>query len=607
MKRVTNIFGRFSLRTRLIISSVLCILLPSVLTYIITNYLIKDEQVNRAVTQTEGTLQVLDQNITQYFDDLLYLSNYIQFDSQINSILKQNIKRNDNNVYTQDLYARDYLEISRNLEGVTNLLEPSYLTISLENGFNFVNYPNNEYNSTNLLNKTWFKEIRNLNDYGTHWVGVHPNYIEPEKEENPYLISIARLLKLTEMTDALILISINEREINSLFKQIDFDKEQELMLINAEGVILSANNETQILRKNKYLEEIKNKKDNFSIVHYHNKDYLLVSYPLSYADWTLVSMVPYESAIGKINMVTKNSLLFQIIFYTIFLIILIILVKNLTKPVTRLSFVMNEAENGNLKVRSGINGPGDVEKLGYSLDNMLDKIENMLEQIKKEENSKRKAELEMLQAQINPHFLFNILNSIRLKILIDGDENIANLIQSLSLLLRMTINRNNEFIPLEKEIEVIEHYIKLMNFRGKYNFEIKKECELNTLVEEVPRFFLQPIIENSIIHGYKQKSGIIVISTWMEDGFLLIQVKDNGKGFHPEDLEILKRTLSTTMSTNKLEKNESSFTGIGITNVYQRMLLIYGEKFHLEIENQPLGGVIITFYIPRNKEESKNV
>jgi two-component system, sensor histidine kinase YesM len=86
MKRVTNIFGRFSLRTRLIISSVLCILLPSVLTYIITNYLIKDEQVNRAVTQTEGTLQVLDQNITQYFDDLLYLSNYIQFDSQINSI-----------------------------------------------------------------------------------------------------------------------------------------------------------------------------------------------------------------------------------------------------------------------------------------------------------------------------------------------------------------------------------------------------------------------------------------------------------------------------------------------------------------------------------------
>lgn len=572
--------------------------------FLLSNKLIKNRLVQQAANQSEDTLQSLNLDISKCFDEMLHLTNYIQFDNDINAVLKQNLNRNQ---ITPELKALNTIEITRSLQGVTNFLNPSYLTILTNGDYSYTNYSNYGHNPELFLQEEWYKKLNDENEYGTYWIGVHPTYILSEKKVNPYLISIARVLRLSETSKAITLISINETQISSLFKQIALDEGQELMLLNSDGVILAHNNASQIQKKISFKEKNRNENDDASIVHYKNKDYLMVSYPFSYADWTLVSMVPYENAIGTINQVTENTLVLQLVFFLVFLIILVILVKRLTKPVTRLSSVMKEVENGNLKLRSGIKGEGDIEQLGYSLDKMMDQIENMIEQIKEEENSKRKAELEMLQAQINPHFLFNILNSLRLKILIDGNEEIAKLIQSLSLLLRMTINRNNEFIPLEKEIEVIEHYIKLMNFRGKYNFEIKKECELNTFVEKVPRFFLQPIIENSIIHGYKQKSGVILISTWMEDGFLLIQVKDNGKGFLPEDLEILKRTLLTTKSKNRLNKNKSSFTGIGITNVYQRMLLIYGEKFHMEIENQPVGGAIITFYIPRNQEESENV
>ncbi|MDR7078936.1 two-component system sensor histidine kinase YesM [Neobacillus niacini] len=604
MKWMSHIIGSLPLRRRLIIASVICLLLPSMVNFLLSNKLIKNRLVQQAVNQSEDSLQTLNLDISKYFDEMLYLTNYIQFDTDINSILKQNLNKHRS---TPELKALSTIEISRSLQGVTDFFNPFYLTILTDSEYYYTNYSSYEHNTELFFQEEWYKKMKDGNEYGTFWIGVQPTYIHSEKKKKPYLLSIARVLRLSETSNAVALISINETQISSLFKQIALDEGQELMLLNSDGVILAHNNTGQIQKKILFDEKSGSENDNASIVHYKNKDYLMVSYPFSYADWTLVSMVPYENAIGSVNQVTKNTLILQLIFFLLFLIILVILVKRLTKPVTRLSSVMKEVENGNLKLRSGMKGKGDIEQLGHSLDKMMDQIENMIEQIKKEENSKRKAELEMLQAQINPHFLFNMLNSLRLKILIDGNEEMAKLIQSLSLLLRMTINRNNEFIPLDKEIEVIEHYIKLMNFRGKYNFEIKKECESNTLVEQVPRFFLQPIIENSIIHGYKQKSGIILISTRMEDEYLLIQVKDNGKGFHPEDLMIFKSTLLTTKSTNKLNKNKSSFTGIGITNVYQRMLLIYGEKFHMEIENQPLGGAIITFYIPRNQEELENV
>lgn len=447
----------------------------------------------------------------------------------------------------------------------------------------------------------------NLRSFNTYWLGVHPTYIESETNDSPHLISITRKLPLTESTQAYVLISVDGKEINSLFEQSAIDKKQQLMLIDSSGTVLSHNNEKQVQKQFPFMDQL-NDKAHYNIVELNNRDYLLISYPLAYADWMLVSMVPYESALGSIDRITNSTLLLQISFFIIFLIVLILFVNKLTSPVSKLSFVMNQVEKGNLKERSGITGKGDIEKLGNSLDSMIDKIEEMIEQIKIEESSKRKAELEMLQAQINPHFLFNILNSIRLKILLKGDEESSELIQSLSHLLRMTINRNNEYISLDKEIETIEHYIKLMNFRGRYHIEIIKDLESDILIEEVPRFFLQPIIENSIIHGYGQNGGVIRISVWKRESYLMVNVLDYGKGIEEKDLEMLERSLLSTNSTsNNRNKNKSSFTGIGLMNVYQRMFFIYGEKFRMEVENHELGGTQVTFLIPREQEEVENV
>lgn len=595
MKRIVHKFDDLSLKNRLVIIAIFCLLIPSILTLILTNNQIKERQIEAAVSQMESSLHVLDKNITNDLEQPLYLSNYIQFNHEIQSILKANIHRRGENRDTPETDALDYIQISKKLENMTNLLNPLYLTIFQHNNLIFSNYP---VNRNQLVNEAGFLKWAD-NNYETNWIGVQPNFVESEQKKNPFIISIVRNIKLTEETDINILISMNEREIRSQFEQSAVYEKQQIMLINAEGTILSHRNEKYIQKQFPYLNQIKNENKGYHIVEFNHADYLLINVPLEYADWSLVSMVPYENAIGNVSTITNQTILWQVFFFFTFLVILILLVNKLTKPVSTLTYVMNQVENENLSIRTGIKGKGDVEQLGASLDNMIDKVVDMIEQIKKEEKGKHKAELEMLQAQINPHFLFNILNSIRLKILLDGDEETGKLIQSLSHLLRMTINRSNEFIPLEKEIETVEHYVKLMNFRRQENIEVIKHIDPNLLAESVPKFILQPVIENAIIHGFEQTSGEVLISAWKEDMHVIIQIKDYGKGIPQKDLENIKQNLLNTNPTDRVNRNKSSFTGIGITNVYQRLLLIYGGMFQMEIESQHLKGTEITFYIPR--------
>lgn len=598
MKKFRQVFQNLSLRSKLILSSIGCILLPLILSFALMNRLVQDELVQQAIDQSEDTIELLNLQLVDYFDNLLYLSNYIQFDDQIKSILNRNIERSKKGQTTPELEALDYIEISRNLEGVSSLLVHSYLTIVLDDHFTYTNYAHTAEQFS--FYRDMYLKIKAQSSYGLHWIGIHDNYVELEKDKYPYLISIAGWIDLTEKSKALQIISIYEKEIRSLLNERAFDHEQELLLIDSDGVVVSHSQNELVNMNFPFWKKLSEEKA-YHVVRYHEKDYLMVSRPFSYGNWRVVSLIPHRTAVGNIQKVMGNTLFLLLSFFILFLFILVLLVSLLTKPLKILNRVIKEVNRGNLNVRSGITGNGDIEQLGRSLDTMMDTIEQMIEQIRTVEKSKHKAELEMLQAQINPHFLFNTLNSLRLKILLNGDLESSKLIQSLAQLLRMTINRNCEFVSLEKEIEIIEHYLKLMNFKGNSQVELETNLNEETLEFEVPCFFLQPFIENSIIHGLEQKSGKITILSRMEERGIRIVIVDNGKGIAEEDLEQIHAELQATPSTDVKKNNNSSFTGIGIRNVYQRMRLIYGYNFQMNIENQPLGGVQISFYIPRNQ------
>jgi two-component system, sensor histidine kinase YesM len=582
---------------RLIISVILCILFPWVSTYVVSNHFTKDVLEQRAATQSEDDLRMLELGIKNMLDDMMYTSNYIQFDSNMSQLLKTHKLIDPDSPKVKQEIALNYIHISNELYGITDLLMPLYITILFKNDLYYTNYSLIDFNPLQFKEKPWFEKLDSLSFYQSYWLGAHPTYIQSEKETYPYLITIGRRIQSDNSSNSYLIISLKENEIMKLFSQFKSEKRAKFYLTNHSGEIYSSLNTDEIGTTLPY--DVAN--SDYQIVDYEEEKHLLVSYPVSYSDWRLVSLVPYKDTIGSINMVTRTTILIQGGFLVLFLIGLILLVREFTKPITRLHHVTKAIKQGDLTARIHLSGSNDVAQLGHSFNHMLDTIEEMIEQIKIKEEAKRNAELEMLQAQINPHFLFNVLNAIRLKIKMDGNAGSASLIYSLSALLRMTINRNNAFISLEEELTIVKHYVDLMNFRHQHDVDLEIHVSEAASRIEVPRFFLQPVIENAIIHGKNNRTETIKINAnEQSNSYLELIITDNGKGMDATTLERLQEKVFKSDSNTYIKSNQS-FNGIGVQNVYQRMKLIYGEAFQMWIDSIVGEGTTLTFHIPLDK------
>ena len=419
-----------------------------------------------------------------------------------------------------------------------------------------------------------------------------------------YYITIVQTIKsFSSKPDGFLFVSLSEEQISHIFPEHQLN--HEYMLLDSHGTILSHIDTDRIGQTFAHFDQI-NKPSSSSIISVGHEKVMLLDRKLQISDWILVSMVPYQEAISKINAVQSTNIIVQAVFFILFLVILVSLVSQFTKPIFKLSRAVSKVEAGHLQYRTRMRGNDEIGQLGQSFDQMLDRIEDMIKQVTLEQAGKRKAELEMLQAQINPHFLFNVLNSIRLRIKLRGDGKNAALISSLSSLLRMTINRNNEFVTLHEEVETVGHYFELMNFRTNEAASIHIDIMPESALMEVPRFVIQPIIENSLIHGLHDHSGAIAIIARIENDRLQIQIKDTGRGMSEEELEKLHERLAPTKSTAvaaKKEETHKGLSGIGLKNVFERLKLIYGDEFQYFIESQLGQGTAITLKIPLRRGE----
>jgi two-component system sensor histidine kinase YesM len=281
------------------------------------------------------------------------------------------------------------------------------------------------------------------------------------------------------------------------------------------------------------------------------------------------------------------------------------LLGKFTSPLVRLGQVVKKVEMGNLEIRSNIRGVDEVGRLGRSFDQMLERIKEMIAEISITQNRKREAEMAMLQAQINPHFLFNVLNSIRMKILRNGDKQSAAMLTSLSRLLRITIDPKKENISFFDEVEIVTDYVQLMNMRQRERAELEFELEGPPFKAVVPRFFLQPIIENAMIHGLNQRSGLIRIRAVRKGSFYVVSVSDDGVGMEKEQLQELRQKLIS--GGNSSRGKASGFSSIGLTNVNERMKMQFGPDFDMQIQSELGEGTVVTMCIPYREEEQLNV
>ncbi|MEH7250952.1 sensor histidine kinase [Neobacillus niacini] len=599
-------WGPRSFRSKLIFISIICLIIPAVISLSIYNYLTKDMLKDQALSNANRELTIANEYVEKLLEDMLYITNFVQLDAEMNTILKEKAQNQIENETDYKIYMNDS-KINKTIENITLVGEKSYVTILLKNGKSYKNYTNYDYDPSGLVHKDWLKKLNTLQGYESAWIESMPTVFKSEKENNPYQISVARTLRDGNLgIYGYVIVTIMENELNQIFENTH--GHEEMMIINSSNQILSHRNHLKIGEHFQYSEQLK-ENNSSNIFQISNEDYLIAEHDISFTGWKLVSLVPYKQAVNQINSIFSKVFTVQLVSFTIFLIFMASLLRTITKPIVHLGKIAEAVKRGNLAIRSRLRSRDEVGRLSESFNHMLDRVNEMIYEITDTQERKRKAELDMLQAQINPHFLFNVLNSIRMKVLGKGDQESANMISSLSKLLRMTIDKNKETITFREEIQIVLDYINIMNMRQKEQVKVEIDVheEANTLM--IPRFILQPIIENSIIHGLNKRAGTIVVSTERRENQLVIIIEDNGQGMDEASLSQLKSKINHSNCTeNSHETHNKGFSSLGLSNVYERMFITFGKSFTMDIKSLPGAGtkVILTIQKGGNSDVQNN-
>ncbi len=325
------------------------------------------------------------------------------------------------------------------------------------------------------------------------------------------------------------------------------------------------------------------------------KKYVAIYSAFNYGKWYIVKIVPEAVLYKDLNRLLLYTVLGAMISLIVMFNAAFIYSRRITKPIEVMMRQMKKVEAGNLNVRVESNVYNELDDLSDSFNQMVNQIKKLMDDIIAVEHNKNELELEVLHAQINPHFLYNTLNTIRWMAKIKGEDSIAEALVALVKLLRVSIGFGNNMILLEDEIAYIENYLLIQKLRFNQLFEIQYDIKEEHKKLYIPKLILQPIVENSLIYcideAEKREEPILIqIYTQERDDHIEIIVKDNGGGIEKEILDnILKQ-----------EQNINRFSKVGLNNVNQRLKLYLGEEYGLQIVSSVGVGTTVIISVPDN-------
>lgn len=265
---------------------------------------------------------------------------------------------------------------------------------------------------------------------------------------------------------------------------------------------------------------------------------------------------------------------------------------SITRPFKELSQVTDEIAKGNLSVRANVNTGVEATALSNSMNTMIDKINELLEQVTTEQIRLRKAEFELLQAQINPHFLYNTLDIIVWMIENEQKTEAVKVVTALARFFRISLSRGKSLITVKDELEHVRNYLMIqqMRFKNKFTYTIESDDEVLELASL--KLMLQPLVENAIYHGmeYMDGDGEIFVRAWQEEKELYLEVRDNGLGMTEEQVG--------NLFTDTAHVASKRGSGIGVRNVNERIKLYFGAEYGLSIESEPDEGTAVKIHLP---------
>nr|WP_145405988.1 histidine kinase [Paenibacillus xylanexedens] len=588
LKRLIRITNDLKLKHKLLISYVLVVMIPVLIIGLAVTSYFRQQALDNAIGQTIINVDKIKSQTATMLRVPTDISNMLMFNTDLKEIVNRRYKSvvELTSAYLAYKDFQEYRRLYREVAGIRFYSTNPTLINNLE----FI--PVNERTKESY----WYKEALKTTSIGWFYI--------PGNEDNPvHRLSLVRKVPFAEYkTEGVLMIVINQEELNGLLRQEQF----ETLITDEQGYVVAAKN-TELVGKTldelDFGVDLQSQPKGTIEADFQGEPSNIVIDELgpgsSFNKLKVISVFATKNIVKDANQISQIGMIFITLVLVIALLLVYIISFLTSNRLLRLSKHLNKLALGDLNVTSRIDGNDEIGQLSRQFNYMVKSINELMTQVVEttEQNNRleiaqKEIKLKMMASQINPHFLFNALESIRMKAHIKGEAEIANIVRLLGKLMRKSLEIGSGKTTFRAELEMVRSYLEIQKFR--YGDRLAFEIHLDPVVEKmyIPPLIIQPIVENAIVHGLENKEGQVQvhIHICMKDGKVRVKVKDDGAGITPERLAEVMQFVSGP------EEEERS--RIGMRNVHQRLTLTYGENSGLQINSMYGEGTEVSFTLP---------
>lgn len=504
----------------------------------------------------------------------IYVASYLEKNKNLASLLAMSAE--SQNIMDDKTDFKNLKDIIKVSEKSDEFIKKIFLVS--ENGNIISNEKVNLETNKDMKNISWYKKLINSNNMA---FASKADFSKISSDSSKNIISISKEIKdKNNKRLGFVVINLSYKFLEDFLSTINFGKD---------GYVFILSSEEELLFKSKNMEDF-GKKDYEKLLKKRMKpekmDFVSSNVFIPNTQWKLVG-ISFSNAISNLKkQLIESSLILALIVFILTLLVSIFVSKKISKPIIYLIGEIKKTDKKLYKIKSLPQASSEIQILTKEYNNLIDRIFALTEDIEKKEEQKRTYQVKALQSQINPHFLYNTLDTILWLVEFGENEKAIKVTKNLGMLLRNSLNIDEDFVKLDKEIEHAKNYLDIQKIRydNKFTYEFIKKIETSSLY--VPKLILQPIIENAIYHGIREKKSKSYIKIIVEKNteFLIIKIIDNGLG--PKE---------------KKENIPTKLGGIGMENVNNRIKLLCGEKYNLKMQREN-GETIVTYKLKIIKE-----
>lgn len=459
-----------------------------------------------------------------------------------------------------------------------------------------------------IKNEPWYQAVKRSGGQAIRWRGIYRAGVSGKP-----VFSLLRPLSQDNKVIGILQIQVEEADLYTLISEESANKD--IFILNPEGEIMSSNRRDTIgQRMGDVLSSMPEWEGRSEIEYKGTPSYAFMKSLSPGGDilgWSILSVVSLdrlsEEAARTRSVITVVTVLLLLWCSAA----VYLMSSSLAKRIRQLGQSMHIIRKGEFGRQVDVKGKDELADLGHTFNLMSLQLNELVKEVYEAELDRKdlqlkqkQMELKALQSQINPHFLFNTLDSIRTGLLRNKDVESAERVQLLAGLFRRTIRWEGDYVPMSKEMEFVEDYLKLqkMRFKDKFDYSMDMDPEAREVL--IPKFIVQPLVENAIIHGIEpmERNGLLAVSAKIVGGVMAVTVRDNGCGLTPDQLQALRSRLEEG------GMGQEARYGIGLSNVYDRLKHTYGTGFTMKLVRADGGGTEVQLQLPiMIQEENRDV